>query len=339
MSITLGDISVRYVNLMLDTAEHLGVKTASLRQQFSLSTSLLSQAQGRISIPKFMRLGYEVIGATNCPQLGLEMGRRAQLSLMGISGFCAACAPTLQQSLMDIARFESLSSKNSRGHSTFYSEGKNAVAEFYSLQPYNDFNFFIVDLALTAQANVILQMSQQTVAPKMVQVEFEAPLYADAYRDFFECPIKFSQPRNALVFEQSKLRLSPALMNSVAYEECRLVCNAQLIDAQKKLTFQERVMNEISTLLQSPELGIEQVANRLDMPVWTLRRQLKNEHTSYTQLLDNTRQALAVIYLKDKQYTVNEVAYLLGFTYPNAFHRAFKRWEGIPPGEYRALRV
>ena len=337
MSITLGDISVRYVNLLLDTAESLGQSSHAIQQQFNLSENLLGQPHGRISIPKFMRIGHEVIKAANYPQLGLEMAKRSSLSLMGITGFCAACAPTLRQAITDIIRFEALSSKNIRGHSSFYQEQKKAIVAFYSISPYNDFNRFVVDLALAVQCQFIRALSAGNALPKLVQIEFAPPAHVEHYETFFPCPVKFNQPRNALTYEQNVLNISPAMHNQVAYAECVAVCERQLHDAQKQFSFQERVMNEISVLLQTPELAIDQVANRLDMPSWTLRRKLKAEHTSFTALVDNTRQALAYIYLKDQQYSVNEVAYLLGFSYPNAFQRAFKRWEGIPPGEYRAL--
>ena len=98
-------------------------------------------------------------------------------------------------------------------------------------------------------------------------------------------------------------------------------------------------MQEISPLLQTQTLTIEQVANRLDMPPWTLRRKLKQENLNFKDLLDDTRKALALIYLRDPQYSLGEIAYLLGFSYPNAFQRAFRRWQGVPPGEYRQTQL
>jgi len=335
MTITLGDISVRYVNLLLDTAENLGLATTETERQFGLTSQLLRQPNARISIPKFMRLGHTLIHLGQCPTLGLQMAEQAHLSLMGMAGFCAASANSVLQGLSDIVTYESLSSKNVRGQSSFYQEKNVSVAEFYSISPYNDFNYFIVDMALAIEHKLVQQLSAQPLRPMVVQIEFPPPAYANHYESFFQCPVKFNQPRNALVYKTQDLLSKPILHNPVAYLEIREVCDAQLATARQQLSLQERVMHEITPLLQSNNLSLEEVANRLDIPVWTLRRKLKQENTGFTALLDQTRQALASIYLKDRQYTLGEVAYLLGFSNPNAFQRAFKRWYGVTPGQFR----
>jgi len=71
------------------------------------------------------------------------------------------------------------------------------------------------------------------------------------------------------------------------------------------------------------------------MPDWTLRRKLKEEGTSFQALLDNMRKELALGYMRDTQMNFGEIAYVLGFSTPGAFQRAFKRWTGETPGDYR----
>lgn len=66
-----------------------------------------------------------------------------------------------------------------------------------------------------------------------------------------------------------------------------------------------------------------------------LQRELQAENTSYQQLLDETRQKLALSYLKDRENSLGDVAFLLGFSKPSAFYRAFKRWTGQTPRTYR----
>uniref|UniRef100_UPI002A7EFB3D AraC family transcriptional regulator ligand-binding domain-containing protein n=1 Tax=Reinekea sp. TaxID=1970455 RepID=UPI002A7EFB3D len=146
MTISLGDLSIRYSNLLLQTSQAIGIDTQAYCIQFQLSATKLNQPDGRLSIPKFMRLGQTLIADHHCPELGLLCAQIAQPSLLSWVGFLAECAPSLHQALTDMVRYETLSSRNARGHSRFYSEGPLAVAEFYSISPYNDFNHFIVDL-------------------------------------------------------------------------------------------------------------------------------------------------------------------------------------------------
>ena len=67
----------------------------------------------------------------------------------------------------------------------------------------------------------------------------------------------------------------------------------------------------------------------------TLQRRLQEEGSSFQQLLDDTRRDLAVQHLAQPDLAPLEIAYLLGFADPSNFYRAFKRWFGVTPGEYR----
>ena len=71
------------------------------------------------------------------------------------------------------------------------------------------------------------------------------------------------------------------------------------------------------------------------MSTRTLQRRLQDENTSFQQLLDETRRELAMQFLRQKRMTLLEIAYLLGFADPSNFFRAFKRWFGMPPGQFR----
>jgi AraC-like DNA-binding protein len=84
---------------------------------------------------------------------------------------------------------------------------------------------------------------------------------------------------------------------------------------------------------------VEVIASRLGTSPRTLQRRLREEEqTSHKQLLDEIRHALALRYLDTEGLSIGEAAFLLGFSEPSAFHRAFKRWTGATPGAYRRQR-
>ena len=77
------------------------------------------------------------------------------------------------------------------------------------------------------------------------------------------------------------------------------------------------------------------IAKQLRMPIWTLRRRLAEEGSSFANILNDTRRDLASSYVRDTELSFGEIAYLLGFTSAEAFQRAFKRWLGQTPGALR----
>jgi len=97
-----------------------------------------------------------------------------------------------------------------------------------------------------------------------------------------------------------------------------------------------RLMPLIMETLASGGASLESLAPRLGMSPRTLQRRLSEEETTFSEELDRARQSLAGRYLSNKSLSVGEVAWLLGYSEPSAFVRAFERWTGTTPGHYRA---
>jgi AraC-like DNA-binding protein len=105
--------------------------------------------------------------------------------------------------------------------------------------------------------------------------------------------------------------------------------------ATEKRCFKKEVEDAIEPLLGSGEVSIDRVARELGMSRQTLYRRLKAEGTTFEELLDAKRRQLAVRYLGLDRSSVKAAAYKLGFSDPAAFSRAFKRWTGISPSDFR----
>jgi len=76
------------------------------------------------------------------------------------------------------------------------------------------------------------------------------------------------------------------------------------------------------------------IAPKLGISPRTLSRKLKNEGTTFERVLDELRHAMAINYFRGQKVSVNEIAYLVGFSEPAAFSRAFKRWTGVSPTDF-----
>ncbi|WP_323751764.1 helix-turn-helix transcriptional regulator [Marinobacter sp.] len=100
-----------------------------------------------------------------------------------------------------------------------------------------------------------------------------------------------------------------------------------------------RVSSLIKIQLARGKVGVETVAGQLNMSRYTLHKKLKQEGLTFAALLEQVRREQAIAYMKDKSKPLVEIAEQLGFSELSAFSRAFKRWMGTPPAEYRSLRM
>jgi AraC-like DNA-binding protein len=110
------------------------------------------------------------------------------------------------------------------------------------------------------------------------------------------------------------------------------------LDSLTAQTTSREVVDKIVERLPDGPPSQQQIAEALHVSNRTLQRRLKDEGTSFMDLLQDTRLQLAQKYLQQRSRSVVETAYMLGFSEPSTFSRAFKRWTGVAPADYRDSR-
>ncbi len=328
----LGDLSVGYLYSLQAALRSLEHDPEPLLRRYRISPALLGQAQARISIPRFMRLGHAAIQLSGHADLGLLMGLHSQPSHFGLPGAAAQCAPTLADAFETLVRFERLISQNYRGHSSFQAP----ATRFYSISPYNAFNLFVVDSALASRWQLARQLTDGAARLREVHIEFPAPDYSARYEALFGCPVLFEQEHNQLLWEATSLELQPVQSAATTHAQLLELCRQQLQQLTRHRRLRERVEEIVSPQLHSRLPTLDEVAGQLGLPGWTLRRRLRIEDgTRFQDIIDEIRRGLALSYIRDTEIALGEVSFLLGFSSPAAFQRAFKRWAGVAPGQFR----
>lgn len=331
----LGDLSVGFVHGLADALRDCGLQPQALLEQYGLDAARFAEPGGRLSIPRYMRLGHAAIQLSGDPALGLRMGQCSRIQQLGLAGVTAALAPDLRAASRALIRFEPLYAQNYRGRSSLREEAGGAWLSFYSISPYNAYNRFVVDSVLAGWLSYLKQIAGQPVRAQKVEIEYPAPEYAARYEEFFGCPVEFSASANRLRLDQPTLALGNREHCPSTWRQMLEICEKELDQLTRTRSLRERVVQLLGPLLNGREPDLEEVAARLKLPTWTLRRKLAEEGTQFRTLLNETRRDLAMVYIRDTDLAFGEIAYLLGFASAEAFQRAFKRWSGLPPGEYR----
>lgn len=332
----LGDLSVGFVHSIAQAIQQHGQNPEELLDRFELGPARLAEAHGRLSIPRYMRLGHAATQLTGNPALGLDIGRHSSLNHLGLAGVTALQAPTVRAAARCISRFEPLYAQNYRGASQFLEDSAGAWFSFYSIAPYNAYNYFVVESVLLGWINHLSQVCQTDIAIELLQLEYPEPSYAAAFNDCLKCAIEFDAEHNRLRLSQKTLALSNPQHCPTTWHALLELCEEQLALKTRSYSLVEQVAQLIAPLLKNGEPSIERIAQKLQLPTWTLRRKLAAQGSQFRQLVNQTRFDLASSYIRDTDLTFSEISWLLGFSSPEAFQRAFKRWAKQTPGQFRS---
>jgi len=168
---------------------------------------------------------------------------------------------------------------------------------------------------------------------KEVHFTHAEPAYRAEFDRIFRAPLYFGSDRNALLMNDSSTSNGILRPSRYAFRILSERADALLKHLDHAKTTRGQVEGLLVPILHRGEASVSLVAARMGVSRQTLYRRLRAEGVRFDQLLDELRHRMALNYLDDKKVSANETAYLVGFSEPSAFSRAFKRWTGSSPGK------
>jgi AraC-like DNA-binding protein len=172
------------------------------------------------------------------------------------------------------------------------------------------------------------------INPLEVTFIYPEPESRSEYERIFHCPVHFGQKENTFTLAMSVVNTPILLANPGLLEYFEKYAQDFLADMDRQNEHARAVTKIILARMDDEALSINKVAKEMAVSVRTLQNRLKEEGVVFSELLTETRQRLAKKYLQEN-YTVEQITYLLGFSEPSVFRKAFKKWSGITPREYR----
>jgi len=310
--------------------ENSGVDSARIFRAAGIPAELSNDPMSRLPTAAVTRLYHACVAVTNNPYFGLSVARHVSISNLHALGYALAASATLMDVCRRIERYFRLLADSAKV-SVSDVEGKvNLRLEH------------LVDISGEAEdsffAFLVLTM-RQLYKPGFnpLRVEFHRPMPregAEPYETMMRMRVSFGHTDSLLVFDRADLMQS--LDGSCP--ELAQVNDKIAIDYLARLDRNDvatGVRKKIIDLLPSGKCSRTDVANALCMSPSTLQLKLSQRGTSFQQLLDDTRKELACSYMQQAARSVTEITYMLGFADSSNFTRAFKRWTGMSPTDFR----
>ncbi|MCU1716507.1 AraC family transcriptional regulator [Pseudomonas sp. 5P_3.1_Bac2] len=309
-----------------------GVDCHSLFQQLGLNYAALSDPDARFTQDAMTRLWQLAVDVSGNPAIGLNMAKVLRPASLSVVGYAVMSSRNLAEGFARLVRYQRIIGEGA-------DVSFQATREGYEVQMsiHGDRLPAVRQSAEASLAHSLAfsrWLTGKTLKPRWVCLMGEAPKDLSAYQEVFQCPLKFNSTQYAMLFERADLDAPlPSANEALAQIHDRFAGDYLARFSGSRVT--HLVRQVLCRLLPQGEPKREAVAQALLLSERTLQRRLQDEQTSYQQVLDDTRRELAEQYLQQANLTLLEISYLLGFSDPSNFFRAFRRWFDSTPGEYR----
>jgi AraC-like DNA-binding protein len=192
------------------------------------------------------------------------------------------------------------------------------------------------EATFSATVVVLKAMTETGISPVSVSFKHGAPSDLKDYQDAFNCPVLFDQPQNFIAYKTTALETrtakADASINKFLVERVEEERKGIEVSAFKIVSDVEALIKDA---LPSGIPGIIQIGEHMGMSSRTLTRRLSESGISFRDLVKQTQETIAKDLLQNTSSTVSEIAFQTGFSEQSAFSRAFKRWTGLSPLEFR----
>ena len=311
----------------------IGVNPDNVLRRAGLPKDLFATSGHKITTEQFFAL-WEGIEAEseNALLLPLELGRVISLEAFDAPLFAATCSPNLNVAAQRLALHKKLIGPQRLTVTQTTAQTILGFAWPGNLNP--PWTVSVAELVFWV---ALARLTTRTpIRPtKATVIELPDPEVADAYYEYFG--IRMERGTSYTVAFSAEDAARPFLTaNDAMWEFFEPELRRRLSELEEATTTKERVRAALLELLPAGDASTGGVARELAMSSRTLQRRLKEEGTTFQEVLDETRESLAVHYLSASDMPPAEISFLLGYDDPRSFYRAFNSWTGMTPQVVRA---
>jgi AraC-like DNA-binding protein len=323
--------SIVWVHALIGVLARRGIESKELFSGVAIEPSMLADSRARIALSEWRVLVKRTMELTDDPGLGLTIASTVPDSIYQVLAPMFGASRSLREGLRLFERYRPLMGNMNRFD--MVEEGERAYVKFSPICPDPEIPQFDAELGLSLVYRVPQRYAKhESDDADEIWFMHPEPVYAARYAQVFRCPVRFSRPRNAILFsrrflDEEQIHANPALLEVLKESGDRLLSergNTSLPDQVRALLRHDRDMRGV---------GPERIAKALNLSVRSFRRKLGEAGASWSTLLDEVRCQIACEELR-RGITIVELTERLGFSEQSAFNRAFKRWTGTTPARF-----
>ena len=322
----------QFVLLLAAAAGRAGVPPQSLYRQIGLSAEALAEEELFVDLEAYLGLWETVMRAVRDPGFPLAYARGIQFESYGVVGLAALTSRDGLEAAQRMSRYQRLSSNS--GLFTVADRGPT-ISLGWDRPGAPSLGLRVANEAVVAEAMELVRRCAGTdVAAAAVRLRHAAPQDVSAHRRFFGITPRFGEQENALDVFRAVLSRPMPLAHAALSRHLIEQAERRLLTSEDS-SIVDQVERAALAELPSGTPSMSAIARSLQMSERQLRRELDSAGVGFRSMVEDLRRKRAAALLSEEAASVVDTAFVLGFSEVSAFSRAFKRWFGVPPAEYR----
>lgn len=326
-----GTISISFVHEALDCIRSRGLDQNALLMQAGISPELLNSPQARVSSRHYGMLWHQIAQTLDDEFFGMDSHR------MKAGSFTLLChavihSDTLERALRRALRFLRLILDDMAGELHCADGTAHIVVKDLSGAPKRAFAYGTYLIMLHGLACWLVG---RRIPLDHADFRCAEPPYSEEWRILFAQNLNFNQDHSGISFPASYLEMANIQNERTMKAFLRSAPANFLVKFKNSTGLAAKIRRRLREMPPAAWPDFDTLAHQFHSSAATLRRRLDDEGESYRSITDDLRRDLAISLLSDTQHSIADIACELGFAESSAFHRAFKKWTGIRPGEYR----
>jgi AraC-like DNA-binding protein len=311
--------------------EEEGVRVSAVLRRAGLPQDLFDQTRILVNTEELFALWRAIGEVSQDPAIGWKLATETKTERFHPMGLAALSTENFGTAVAHMARYKKLSAPEEILQQT---ENDEWSIQFHWSMAVDVEPQILIEHCFAWVLTIARHGSGKRISP--VRVELVHPRsHLKSLERYFGCPVVCGASRNALVFRAGDAACPFVTRNAELLEMLAPQFEQELKQHSGEDTFIELVRGAIQQRLTGQRPNVEDIARDLHMSPRTLQRRLQEAASGFQRVLDEARHQMARYYLGNSVLELNEAAYLLGYEDANSFARAFRGWEGMPPGHWR----
>jgi AraC-like DNA-binding protein len=322
-----------WVKALCRALDAAGCDSASLLAEAGFEANALDGPTARCALSSSLRLWSLAMAATGDPAFGLKVASHIKPTSFHALSYAISASSTLKEAFERAQRYSHI------GSDAIDYEFSLCGSEYhFIIAPSADLGDEPIDALVGSHLRMCRSLIGRDYSPLRIEFRRSRPSKIDDFLRLLRAPLVFDAPQTRLVFDRESIERPLESGNPELARHNDAIALKYLSQLERENT-EVRVREVLPQCLASGEPSQDDIAEILGMSARTLQRKLGEAGTTYKEILDDTRRELALAYLSTPRHSVSDVTYLLGFSAGSCFTRAFRRWTGCSPSDWRAGRM